>query len=206
MKILFIIILLSVTAKTFSQIKSVDINHLVSLMEGTFSNKEQSQEDSAFDNIIIHSKKIWTDRTDGKWLYFEETDSDSIDKHVRNYVRQVTSTYEGRFRADDFLIPNSQNFAGEWMKENPLSELTPDSLNMINGCEVIYTLMNDTLYEGMTEGKDCRGLDDTSGYLISEVIITNDMIINWASVIDSDKNGNPLSTFKGRYFFKRIKE
>ncbi len=200
-----LIILLLISIKSFSQIKSVDINALVSMMEGSFSSHEQAGNDADFHDLTLHVKKIWSDRTDGKWLYVEESHSESPDKPTRQYVRRVITTYEGRFEAAEYLIPNAKIFSGEGVMERHLSVLAPDSLRVVKGCAVIYTLMNDTMFEGSSEGKKCLSKKNKKKYITSDVLITKDKIIRWDKVFD--QYGNKVSgSDKGGYIFKRIRE
>ncbi|MEZ4689756.1 MAG: CpcT/CpeT family chromophore lyase [Ignavibacteria bacterium] len=41
-------------------------------------------------------------------------------------------------------------------EENPLSELTPDSLTLRDGCAVTLTMMEYGVYEGSTTGDNCE--------------------------------------------------
>ena len=41
-------------------------------MTGTFSTAVQATEDPEFFDLSLHIKPIWTDRTDGRWLYVEQ--------------------------------------------------------------------------------------------------------------------------------------
>ena len=205
-RILFLTFVLSVSiySSSLSQVKSTDIISLVNLMQGSFSSEEQSFQDSGYFNIILHLKRIWHDRTDGYWLYVEQALSDKPESPYRQRVYRVTNTYEGRFESAVFTIPIPSRFVFEWKKENPLPDLTPDSLSQRVGCSVILTLMNDGSYEGGTSGKDCAGEQRRADYVTSEVKISEEGILSWDRGFDK----NDIQVWgaeKGGYFFKRIK-
>lgn len=200
----FIILITIICCQVSAQIKSTDVNALVSMMEGSFNNVEQSMNDTDYYGITLHSKKIWTDRIDGKWLYSEATCSDYPDEPGRQRVYRITPTYEGRFEAAEFTLPDEARFKGSWMNVSPLSDLTPDSLTSVSGCSLVFTLMNDTMYEGSTDGNNCLSEKSTAKVLTSEVIITRDNIILRYNDFDT-KVKKPGGLDDRVYFFRRIK-
>jgi len=200
--ILFHFILLT-AAKSFSQVKSVDSDRLVKMMEGSFSSEDQSKNDSDYFDIRLHMKRIWRARTDGKWLYVEQATALEQDKPYRQRVYRITNTYEGRFESEVFTLNAPLRFSGEWKKENPLSELTPDSLDIREGCAVTLTLMNDGGYEGSTRGKGCSSDLRGAKYATSEVKLSQDCIISLDRGFDENDN-QVWGAIKGGYIFKRI--
>ncbi|HMQ69768.1 MAG TPA: chromophore lyase CpcT/CpeT [Ignavibacteria bacterium] len=202
--ILTALLIFSTAGTSFSQIKSIDIDALVSMMEGSFSSGEQSKNDSDYFDIRLEMKRIWPERTDGKWLYVEQAVASSLDKPYRQRVYQVKSTYEGRFESIVYTINDPLRFAGVWKEEDPLSELTPDSLTLRNGCTVTLTLMEKGVYEGGTEGDYCESDLRGARYATSEVKITGDGIISWDRGFDAEGN-QVWGAEKGGYVFLRVK-
>jgi len=142
-----------------SQIKSIDIKSLVNLMEGSFTTEEQSKNDSDYFDIRLHMKRIWKDiekEDEEYWLYVEQASAQTPDKPYRQRVYKVTRTSEGRFESAVYTISDPMRFAGAWKHEAPLTELSPDSLTLREGCSVTLTLMGKDHYEGGTKGKDCN--------------------------------------------------
>ena len=207
MKIVFTLLLVIFSlssVKIYSQIKSVNINALVSMMEGSFSSEEQSANDPEYPDLRLHIKKIWQDRTDGKWLYVEQASAETPDKPYRQRVYRITSTREGRFESAVFTLRKPLRFAGEWMNENPIPGLTPDSLHLREGCSVIITLMNDTTFEGSTVGSDCKSKMRGAKYATSEVQISPSIIKIRDRGFDED-GIQVWGAEKGGYIFKRTK-
>lgn len=190
--------------KSFSQVKSIDTERLIKMMEGSFSSEEQSVRDSGYYDIRLHMKRIWPERSDGKWLYVEQAVASMQDKPYRQRVYKITNTYEGRFESAVFTLKDPARFAGEWKSENPLSGVTPDSLEMREGCSVILTLMNDGSYEGSTTGKECQSDLRVAKYATSEVIITDEGIKSWDRGYD-ENDRQVWGAEKGGYIFKKIK-
>ena len=206
--ILISLFLLVIVDSSFSQIKSIDVNSLAALMEGWYSTSEQSESDSSYRDLRLRIKRIWTsrshDRSDPQWLYSEISDSSSPEP-FRQMICKLSHTNEGRFEQSFFKFANDPlSFSGEWKKENPFAELTEDSLQMIRGCNVILTLMNDDSYEGGTYGTDCKSEVAGAEYSISDIRISNEGLIIKERAFD--KNGVQIwGNTNGGYIFKRIK-
>ena len=190
-------------SKTFSQIKSIDTGKLVSFMEGSFSSEEQSKNDSDYYDIRLHMKRIWPEISSAYYLYVEQAVASAQEKPYRQRVYRITNTYEGRFESAVYTMNDPLRFAGEWKKENPLSDLTPDSLISREGCSVILTLMNDDTYEGSTEGNNCESDLRGAKYATSEVKISKDVIISWDRGYDAEGR-QVWGAEKGGYIFKRV--
>lgn len=199
-----VFIVISIAGSAFSQIKSIDIDGLVSLMEGSFSSEDQARNDSDYFDIRLEMKRIWPERTDGKWLYVEQSAAQSPDKPYRQRVYQVKTTYEGRFESIVYTMSDPLRYAGAWKEENPLSDLSPDSLTLRNGCTVTLTLMEKGVYEGSTEGDNCESDLRGAKYATSEVKITKQGIISWDRGFDADGK-QVWGAEKGGYVFLRIK-
>jgi len=205
LKIVLIILTLLIagSSKTFSQIKSIDINKLVTMMEGSFSSEEQSKSDSDYYDIRLHMKRIWPEISSAYYLYVEQAVASAQEKPYRQRVYRITNTYEGRFESAVYTLKDPLRFAGEWKKENPLSDLTPDSLTSREGCSVILTLMNEDTYEGSTEGNNCESDLRGAKYATSEVKISKDGIISWDRGYDAEGK-QVWGAEKGGYIFKRV--
>jgi len=201
--LLLLAILLITSSKSFSQIKSIDVNKLVTMMEGSFSSKEQSKSDSDYYDIRLHMKRIWPEISSAYYLYVEQAVASAQEKPYRQRVYRITNTYEGRFESAVYTLKDPLRFAGEWKKENPLSDLTPDSLTSREGCSVILTLMNEDTYEGSTEGNNCESDLRGAKYATSEVKISKDGIISWDRGYDAEGK-QVWGAEKGGYIFKRV--
>jgi CpeT protein len=188
-----------------SQDKTVNINALVNMMEGSFSSEEQSKNDSDYFDIRLHMKKIWPDNEDGIWLYVEQSFADYPEKPYRQRVYRVTQNGNNSFESAVFTFSEPLRLAGEWQQENPLSGLTPDSLIEREGCSVFLTLINDTAFQGSTKDNNCPSERSGAKYATSEVLITKNEIISWDRGFD--ENGKQVwGAEKGGYIFKRVEQ
>ncbi|MCW8804105.1 MAG: chromophore lyase CpcT/CpeT [Ignavibacteriaceae bacterium] len=179
-----------------------DVEALVEYMVGSFSSKEQAEEDSNYFSIELEMVQIWKDRTDGPWIYIEQAVAQSKDKPYRQRVYQLRKRNDGKIESIVYTIPDPLRFAGDYKKEFPLIRLTPDSLTLRGGCEVVLYQADDGYFEGGTIDKNCSSDLRGASYATSEVLIDKDKLISWDRGFD--ENGNQVWGAKeGGYIFKK---
>jgi hypothetical protein len=194
-----LLFLLNLSFVSYSQ---SDIEVLVDYMCGSFDSKEQSEKDSSYFNIELEMIHIWKDRTDGPWIYIEQAVAESKDKPYRQRVYQIKQRSDGKIESIVYSIPDPLRFAGDYQKEFPLLRITPDSLLLKAGCEVVLYRADDGYFEGGTIDKNCSSDLRGASYATSEVMIDKDKMITWDRGFD--ENGNQVwGATKGGYIFKK---
>lgn len=194
-----LLIILAFSTNTYSQ---RDIEALVEYMAGSFSSKEQAEKDSSYFNIELEMVQIWRDRTDGPWIYIEQAVADTKEKPYRQRVYQIRQRSDGKIESIVYSIPDPLRFTGDYKKEFPLLRITPDSLLLKEGCEVVLYRADDGYFEGGTIDKNCSSDLRGANYATSEVMIDKDKMITWDRGFD--ENGNQVwGATKGGYIFKK---
>ncbi|MBE0572115.1 MAG: chromophore lyase CpcT/CpeT [Ignavibacteriaceae bacterium] len=179
-----------------------DVEALVDYMVGSFSSEEQAEKDSGYFNIELEMVKIWKDRRDGPWIYIEQAVVESKDNPYRQRVYQIKQRSDGKIESIVYSIPEPLRFAGDYKKEFPLLRLTPDSLLIREGCEVVLYRADDGYFEGRTIDKNCSSDLRGASYATSEVMIDKDKMITWDRGFD--ENGNQVwGATEGGYIFKK---
>jgi len=150
-------------------------------------------------------KRIWSDRTDGVWLYIEQATSSSQQKPYRQRVYHVTQIGKNKFESAVYTIENPLRFAGDFKKESPLAGLTPDSLKSRDGCSVFLTKNKNGNYSGSTKGSDCSSDLRGAKYATSEVKVFKNKIVSWDR--GWGENGEQIwGATGGGYIFDRLKD
>jgi len=179
-----------------------DVEALVEYMVGSFSSIEQAEKDSNYFNIELEMVQLWKDRTDGPWLYVEQAVAESKDKPYRQRVYQLRKRSDGKIESLVYTIPDPLRFAGDYKKEFPLLRLTPDSLILKEGCEVVLYQADNGYFEGSTVDKNCSSDLRGASYATSEVMIDKDKMISWDRGFD--ENGKQVwGATDGGYIFKK---
>jgi CpeT protein len=194
-----LLFLLNLSFVSYSQ---KDVEVLVDYMVGSFSSEEQAEKDSNYFNIELEMVQLWKDRTDGPWLYIEQAVAESKDKPYRQRVYHLRKRNDGKIERLVYTIPDPLRFAGDYKNEFPLLRLTPDSLILKEGCEVILYQADNGYFEGSTVDKNCGSDLRGASYATSEVMIDKDKMISWDRGFD--ESGNQVwGATNGGYIFKK---
>lgn len=158
--------------------QSDDLQRLLEFMTGSFSSQAQAVMDTNFLDIRLQMVRIWPHRTDGYWLYVEQATSARQNKPYRQRVYHLTQRADGLLESAVFVLENPTRFAGEWMKPDPLSGMSPDSVVQRSGCSIVLSREGDA-FAGSTTGRACPSELRGAAYATSEVRIVRDTLISW---------------------------
>ena len=179
-----------------------DIDVLLTWMSGSFSSEEQAKADTNYLDIRLEMVQIWKDRSDGPWIYVEQAVADFKDKPYRQRVYQIVNENDV-LKSVVYSFNNPLRFAGDYQNENALSQLTPDSLKIREGCAVYLKRTSDDTFQGSTKDKDCVSNLRGASYATSEVTIKNDRILSWDRGFDSNDD-QVWGAEKAGYIFLKI--
>jgi len=182
--------------------ETTDLDDLESWMAGTFSSAVQAAEDPDFFAISIHMAPIWTDRSDGRWLYLEQSVSEEPHRPYRQRVYRLVELVPGLFESQVFTLPDPGAVIGVWILDDPLAELSPDDLEERDGCAILLRRRGDS-FIGSTLASLCTGTLRGAAYFTSEVIVTPDGIVSWDRGF-ADNGSQVWGAIKGGYVFDRI--
>ena len=161
------------------QAKDEGVGRLVRWMAGSFSSRAQSVADTSYFDIRLEMKPIWTDRTDGAWLYVEQAAASALARPYRQRIYHVTADSGGVFRSAVLELPSPLRFAGAWKNPALLAALTPDSLVAREGCAVLLRAYGNQAFSGETPGHECLSNLRGATYATSKVRITPTSITSW---------------------------
>jgi hypothetical protein len=191
---------------TFSQVKKIkekDLKKLVQIMAGEFSSEEQSKSDTDYFNIKLRMKPIWTNSTDGYWLYVEQAIATAELKPYRQRVYHVYMQDDTTVVSKVYELKTPKIYAGGWKDMVMLQPLTKDSLVDRQGCAIYLHKIGKT-FTGSTPGKECLSTLRGAAYATSEVTIDKDKIISWDRGWDKEEK-QMWGAEKGGYVFVRLK-
>jgi CpeT protein len=178
--------------------------HLTSCMTGTFSSSAQADSDPDYHDIRLVMVRIWPDRADGSWLYVEQASADSLDRPYRQRVYRLVALDDGTFRSDIYTLPaDPSRFAGCWRDATPLARLTPNDLELREGCSIVLSPADSEMYLGSTIGDDCASSIAGASYATSEVRITPTVMESWDRGFNAEGE-QVWGATKGPYRFDKI--
>jgi CpeT protein len=201
MKIIFLFIILNLTATIFSQTKQ-DFETLIDWMQGSYNSEEQSKNDSDYYNISLEMQKIWTDRSDGYWLYVEQAVAETKNQPYRQRIYHLVFE-DNIIKSIIYSLPVEKKFIGAWKNTDLLNNLSPDSLETRVGCEVIIKRFDQNTFMGSTVENRCTSSMRGASYATTEVTITKNKLLSWDRGYN-DKDEQVWGAIKGGYIFKKI--
>lgn len=186
------------------QADSAKLDDLASRLTGHFSSEAQSKRDPEFFDIHLHAVRIWTDRTDGPWIYVEQARGDALDRPYRQRVYRLQAIEDGGIRSDVYELPgNARDFAGAWREPSRLDAVSPEDLRLRAGCSVYLKFENDR-WIGSTRGKGCSSNLSGASYATSEVDIDSLGMSTWDRGYDANDQ-QVWGSVKGPYRFDRVR-
>ena len=179
-----------------------ELNDLVSLMVGEFSNEEQTQNDSSYPFLRLVNIKIWKDRP-GHWVYSELFDAKDENRVYGQRILHYERVDSLRFQSTSYKILNAKDYNSSWKHAKLLNTLTLDSLEVREGCQVYFVKNTSTIYSGKTNKKTCSSSIKHVDYITSDFVVSRDKISIWNR--GYNKEGKQVwGKIKGPFKYKRI--
>ena len=182
---------------------SSGLDRLAAWMTGTFTTAEQARGDQNFRDVTLHVTPIWTDRTDGPWLYAEQALTDGLDHPYRQLVYQLTTGADGRLEARLFELPDPIATTGAWKNPALLAILSPTNLIAQQGGTLILHIQPDGSFKGGTESKGSASTLRGASYATAELMVSDKQMTNW----DRGYNANGTQVWgsiHGGYQFRKV--
>ena len=183
--------------------KQKEIAELFQLMSGTFSSREQAQNDSSFYNINLVMHPIWEKNQEAKWLYVEQAVTRMIDKPYRQRVYKLTMEEDGSIASTVYELPNPSKYIHGWNQAEVFNQINPDSLILREGCAVYLTKDKQGCYTGSTKAKACKSSLRGASYATSKVTICPGQVSSWDQGWN-DMDEQVWGAEKAGYIFKKI--
>ena len=206
-KLLFVLIVVLSSATivcSAGEDNNDELDKLKSWMTGSFNSEAQAELDTNFYNIHLEMVQIWSERNDAIWLYVEQAASWALEKPYRQRVYRVSANDDGTFESEIFTFNDPLRFTGAWKNDNPLSELSPDSLLEREGCGLILHLEGEA-FVGSTSEKNCLSELRGAVYATSEVRIEKTVLTSWDRGFDVNDE-QVWGAVTGPYIFKKIEK
>lgn len=179
------------------------LEHLAVFLTGSFSNADQARGDQNFRAATLHITPIWTDRTDGPWLYVEQALADAPGHPYRQLVYQLVTRAEQTLEVRIFELPDPVAATGAWKDPALLAQLTPGNLVPREGCTQVLRLQAGGTFQGGTEEKGCTSTLRGARYSTVEVSVSNLQIVTWERGYNA-AGTQVWGSIHGGYVFKRV--
>lgn len=177
-----------------------DLDKLLTFMIGDFSSQAQSQRDSAFFDIRLHIRPIWTADKNNHWLYVEQATATAEDKPYRQRVYKVEREASGGFKSVVYTLPDPAKWVGGYKNTAVFEQIKPADLVLRDGCTVFLEKKRDGTFAGATRGEGCESTLRGAKYASSTVTISATRMDSWDQGFN-EKGEQVWGAVKGGYEF-----
>ena len=187
-KFIAILTLFSLLACISTQKVTSTSNHLeelMALMTGSFSSTAQSEIDTSYFDITMHSYPIWKN-SKGAWLYVEQAITTQQDKPYRQRIYKLEYLGDKQYQSIIYELPEPDLCIGQWKKPSFFNRYSPADLLIKENCNVYLTQIDEKLFRGATKGATCKSTFWDSAYATSEVEITEHYVKSWDRGYDTE--------------------
>ena len=173
------------------------------MLIGEFSSKEQSLQDTTYLNIHLSMSRIWEEDRSAIWLYVEQAMDAKREKPYRQRVYKLNHPGTDIFTSDIYTLKNQERFIGLQNDATKRNALTPEMIELKDGCTVTMNKMIGN-YIGGTDADKCPSDLRGASYATTKITLKENMLESWDQGFD--KNGVQVwGAIKGGYIFVREK-
>lgn len=193
------------SGKSDAELRAEELDRASTWMLGSFSSQSQAAKDKAYYDIRVHTTRIWSQRTDGVWIYEEQATAAALARPYRQRIYKMSVMPDGKIKSDVYTLPGDPLvFAGAWSDAPKFNAIDPSSLTLKDGCGLILSKVNDE-YIGRTIGDNCGSDLRGAIYSTTEITLSAKGMKTWDR--GYDKAGKLAWGPKdGPYDFKRVQE
>jgi hypothetical protein len=141
----------------------------------------------------------------GLWLYVEQAVASMTDRPYRQRVYCVSEGETGVFESAVFTLQEPEKVVGARRDAEPLKALTPEDLELREGCTVFLKYDGEGSFVGGTEGNGCLSGLRGATYATCEVMVMPGRIESWDRGFDKE-GAQVWGSEKGSYVFLRGNE
>jgi|GEM_PF-2462345 len=120
--------------------QSITSDSLAHYLTGSFTNAEQAKNTDEVPELQLLAKRIWIEKQNGVWLYWERSESEDGSFELDQKVVQIIDEGKNRFSLYFFDIANAEDYRGG--KTKKLDKLMPEHISSSNTCEVRLVYVN----------------------------------------------------------------
>ncbi|MEL6443010.1 MAG: chromophore lyase CpcT/CpeT [Bacteroidota bacterium] len=180
------------------------LDQLAAQLTGSFSSTAQAEADSTYFDIRLQAAPIWTERSDGPWLYVEQAAASALSRPYRQRVYHLSARADGTLVSAVYELPGQAlAYAGAWQTPTQFNTLEPSQLVERTGCAVLLRPDQQDRFIGATHEDDCQSSLRGATYATSEVEIGPEGMTSWDRGYAADGT-QVWGAVTGPYRFDRI--
>jgi CpeT protein len=175
---------------------------VAALLSGHFSSAAQASADADFRDVRLAVAAVWTERTDGPWLYVEQAIAGSEAAPYRQRVYQLVTLEGGAVESRVYTLPEPARFVGAWRDPAAFATIGPADLSLRDGCAIRLARQADGTWSGRTGERSCPSELRGAQWATSEVVLDERRMVSWDRGFAAD-GSQVWGATKGGYEFVR---
>jgi hypothetical protein len=195
-----LLLLISCSSDQYST-KDKELDKVYKMIRGSYNSSMQNKIDSSYYNISLEMHPVWKDSGE-RWLYVERALASQKDQPYRVSMYKLVRKDDNAIVCEVYTIPNEKKYYGKFKNPKAFQYLTPEYLELREGCEITIKKDKDGFYSGATGKNSCLSVRNGATYTTSLVLIREYQFISWDRGFDAD--GNQIwGAEKGGYIFNK---
>lgn len=183
--------------------KMSNFQFLRQCMIGNFSSELQAAKDSDFFDIRLRMVPIWEANEEVFYLYVEQSVATSLDKPYRQRIYKVVKENDNAFTSYIYTVTQPLRLTGKTSDDPIFKQLTPDSLQIKDGCKVHLMFDVESLtFSGSTGEKTCPSDRSGASWTSSKVNIDETKMVSWDQGWNNEGK-QVWGAIKGGYIFMK---
>jgi uncharacterized protein (DUF1330 family) len=189
------------------------LDDYIKLQTGSFTTAQQARLDARHGTAIWHMAEVWLPAGGAaaggdaaaprvRWLYVESWMKDATAPYMQR-ISRLTAEPDGTISVRRYTLPEPGRFVGAWQEPARFAPLAPESLRLLEGCDLVLTRTGTQRFEGGTIGNRCRNDYKGARYAVSQATIAADGFTKWdrGFAADGTQTWGPRH---GPYRFERL--
>lgn len=161
--------------------KYIELSQLRDMLTGDFRSTEKLQVGRQPDYVVVQSRPIWQDRTDGYWLYLEQFVAVDDNLPALQTVLHFYVSKNQDLVCDTYALTDPSAFASATRQQSLLQKLSYAGLKKNDACPIAFQKKGDVMFVGKTLEMACNL--QARGYVQAALeLVKNEFTVNYANM------------------------
>lgn len=135
--------------------KYVELSQLRDMMTGDFRSMGKAQVGRQHDYVVLQSRPIWQDRSDGYWLYLEQFAAADDKLPAVQTVLHFYVTNNRELVCETYTLTDPSAFANATRQQSQLLKLSYAGLKKSDACPLYFQQMGNAVFNGKIPEATC---------------------------------------------------
>lgn len=135
--------------------KYAELSQLRDMLTGDFRSMEKAQVGRQYDYVVVQSRPIWQDRSDGYWLYLEQFAAADDKLPAVQTVLHIYVSNNRELVCETYILTDPSAFANATRHQSQLLKLSYAGLKKSDACPLYFQQMGNAVFNGKIPEATC---------------------------------------------------